>query len=89
MTGPMAAEVAPPHDTARRSLLQAAVALRSGRTADAQEPLEQAQLIVDELLATYSFCSRRLIEARLARDPAPVLEVAAMLGDPRESFVQP
>jgi flagellar biosynthetic protein FliS len=84
------------YDAARRYLLRASTALRGGDRAAAQAPLECAQLIFDELLATldgpddgdtsalaalYAHCSRQLIQARLAGDAACVAEVSELARD--------
>lgn len=91
------------YDAARRCLLRATMALRGGDPAAAQAPLERAQLIFDELLATldpdagveadrlaviYSFCCRQLIDARLAGDARRVMEVSMLVGELRMAWVR-
>jgi flagellar secretion chaperone FliS len=83
------------YDGAGRFLARAAAAVREGDTVGATEPLQRAQAILDELLATldpaagplterlesiYLFSKRTLTEAQLARDPEPIERVASLLG---------
>ncbi len=89
------------YDGAGRFLARAAAAVREGDTVGATEPLQRAQAILDELLATldpaagplterlesiYLFSKRTLTEAQLARDPEPIERVASLLGVLREAW---
>lgn len=89
------------YDGANRFLNRAAAAVRDGDTLAATEPLQRAQAILDELLATldpaagplterlesiYLFSKRTLTEAQLARDPEPIERVASLLGVLRQAW---
>src|SRR5262249_33572886 len=49
--------------------------------------VDQAPELADNLLALYGYCSRRLLEANIAQDPAVLAEVAAVLSPLREAWV--
>ena len=91
------------YDGARRFLFQAAVAMRKGDVAAANDRLQRAEDIIDELTATldldagevaerlqgiYTFCRRHLADARIARDADKVDQVGAMLGELRDAWAQ-
>ena len=91
------------YDGARRFLFQAALAMRKGELPVANERLQRAEDIIDELTATldmdagevaerlqgiYTFCRRHLSDARIARDPDKVDQVAGMLGELRDAWAQ-
>jgi len=89
------------YDGAGRFLARAAAAMREGDAAAAGTALGRAGAILDELLASldlgagevaerlrdiYLFCNRELYAAQLARDPARVERVAALLAQLREAW---
>ena len=91
------------YDGANRFLRQGEAALAEGATAHANDRLQRAEAILDELLATlnpdagqiterlqgiYAFCRKLLIEARLERNPAKVAKVAELLGGLRDAWNQ-
>ena len=91
------------YDGANRFLGRAATAVRAGDVLAATEPLQRAQAILDELLATldpaagplterlesiYLFSKRTLTEAQLARDPEPIERVASLLGVLRQAWAE-
>ena len=91
------------YDGARRFLLQGAVAMRQGAIAVANDRLQRAEAILDELTATldmdageiasrlqgiYTFCRRALSEARINRDADKIDQVGQMLADLREAWSQ-
>jgi flagellar protein FliS len=92
------------YDGCLRFLHQASYAMREDQRAVASDRLDRADAIVGELLATldleqggviasrlqgiYVFCHGQLLEARGANDPAPVDQVAELLGELREAWAQ-
>lgn len=91
------------YDGALRFLHQAAVAMRDGKRAIADEKQRRAEAVIDHLLATldmsagqiaqnlegiYVFCKRLMLEAWLERDPRKLDNVHRLLSDLRESWAQ-
>jgi flagellar protein FliS len=92
------------YDGALRFLRQSAAAMRAGETERAATAVRRAEAIIDELTVTldleaggelaaglrdlYLFCRRHLGQALIARDPGGVEQVAALLGELRESWAQ-
>ena len=91
------------YDGARRFLHQSAVAMRQADVAAANDRLQRAEAIVDELLATldlsqgevaerlqqiYLFCRRHMMEARLELSAKKLGQVSALLGELRDGFAQ-
>ena len=91
------------YDGARRFLRQAALALEEGQIERSHNALRRAERIIasldntldfdqgevaERLHAIYGFCLRHLNDARFAQDPARVEEVAELLGELREAWVQ-
>ncbi len=91
------------YDGAGRFLRQAEAALGEGAVAHAHERLSRADAILDELLLTldkgagqiaerleaiYVFCKRLLVEARVGRDAAKVVQVRTLLAELREAWSQ-
>lgn len=91
------------YDGALRFLHQAAVAMRDGKRALADEKQRRAEAIVDHLLGTldmsagqvaqnlegiYVFCKRLMLEAWRERDPRKLENVHTLLSDLRESWAQ-
>jgi flagellar protein FliS len=89
------------YDGAERFLRQARHAMQEGDLARANNRMQRAEAIIDELQATlnfdagevaerlraiYLFCRRHLSEARLERDPERIGEVLGLLGDLREAW---
>ena len=89
------------YDGARRFLAQAAHAMSEDDIAGANNRLQRAEAILDELLSTldmeageiaerlqsiYLFCRRTLMEGRLERDPEKFEQVSRLLGDLREAW---
>jgi flagellar secretion chaperone FliS len=89
------------YDGAGRFLRQAEGSMVQGSWLQASEKLSRAEAIIDELLATldmdageiaerlqaiYVFCKTRLIEARIARDPVRVEQVARLIAELREAW---
>jgi flagellar protein FliS len=92
------------YDGCLRFLRQSAHALREGRPHVAQAKLRRADAIIAELLTTldleqggeiasrlqgiYVFCQRQLLEASREGDPAMLEQVADLLGELRDAWVQ-
>lgn len=91
------------YDGARRFLRQAAEAMSQREVERAHQKLRRAEMIIDHLDGTidddqgeisthlhavYAFYLSHLNAARLAQDPAKVLDVARMLGQLREAWKQ-
>jgi flagellar protein FliS len=89
------------YDGVARFLRQAEVAMAEDNVGHANDRMQRAEAIIDELLATlnldtgeiaerlqaiYVFCKRCLIEGRLQRDPAKVGHVVALLADLRVAW---
>jgi flagellar protein FliS len=47
---------------------------------------EKGGVLAKNLFSLYSFMTRRLLEANLKKDPAPLAEVKKLLGDLREAW---
>jgi flagellar protein FliS len=103
LTAPPGQLVVMLYDGARRFLHQGALAMEEGAIATANERLQRAEAILDELLATldmsagdvaiqlqslYLFAKRALAEARPAQDAEKVRRVSRLLGELRESWAQ-
>jgi flagellar protein FliS len=92
------------YDGCLRFLHQAAYAMREGNVTESGARLSRAEAIIEELLATldlekggvvasrlqgiYVFCSKHLIEARLARDPEMIEKVSELLSELRDAWAQ-
>ena len=92
------------YDGCLRFLHQAAYAMREGDVTESGARLSRAEAIIEELLATldldkggvvasrlqgiYVFCSKHLIEARLARDPEMIEKVSELLSELRDAWAQ-
>jgi flagellar secretion chaperone FliS len=92
------------YDGCLRFLNQAAYAMREGNVTESGARLSRAEAIIEELLATldlekggvvasrlqgiYVFCSKHLIEARLARDPEMIDKVSELLAELRDAWAQ-
>jgi len=92
------------YDGCLRFLHQAAYAMREGNATESGARLSRAEAIIEELLATldlekggvvasrlqgiYVFCSKHLIEARLARDPEMIEKVSELLSELRDAWAQ-
>ena len=89
------------YDGARRFLGQAAAAMRAGDVATANDRLQRAEAIVDELLSTldlsagqvaerlqaiYVFSQRTLMEARVGQKPEKLEQVSRLLGELRDAW---
>jgi len=92
------------YDGAQRFLRQATVAMRAGEIERAHNALRRAELIVAhldtvldheqdarlaaQLSTVYQFCLAHLNRARFDQDPRKLEEVAALLGELRESWAE-
>jgi flagellar secretion chaperone FliS len=91
------------YDGAVRFLRQAGAATTEGSWVHANERMQRAEAIIDELHATlnldagevaerlqalYVWCKRCLIEARIEREPAKIEHVVRILSDLREAWSQ-
>jgi flagellar secretion chaperone FliS len=92
------------YDGCLRFLNQAAYAMREGNQAEAGTRLGRAEAIIEELHATldmekggviasrlqgiYVFCSRQLLEARMAQEPEMIDKVGELLGELRDAWSQ-
>jgi flagellar protein FliS len=91
------------YDGAGRFLRQAEAALGEGAVAHAHERLGRADAILDELLLTlnkdagqiaqrlegiYVFCKRLLVEARLEKSSAKVVQARTLLAELRDAWSQ-
>ncbi len=90
------------YDGARRFLAQAGHAMREGNIALANNRLQRAEAILDELLSTldmeaggdiaaklqsiYLFCRRTLAEGRVEANPEKYEQVSRLLGELREAW---
>ena len=89
------------YDGARRFLTQATHATREGNIALANNRLQRAEAILDELLSTldmeageiavrlqsiYLFCRRTLAEGRVESNPEKFEQVSRLLGELREAW---
>jgi flagellar protein FliS len=89
------------YDGARRFLAQAGHAMREGNIALANNRLQRAEAILDELLSTldmeageiatrlqsiYLFCRRTLAEGRVETNPEKFEQVSRLLGELREAW---
>src|SRR4051812_23960003 len=91
------------YDGAVRFLRQAEVVLAEGVILQAQERMNRAEAIIDELLAVldtsvgevaqnlqgiYVFCKRFLMEARIERDPSKLVRVRELLSPLRDAWAE-
>jgi flagellar protein FliS len=91
------------YDGARRFLRQAAAAMGDGDIERSHNTLRRAELIVahldgtldhdqgelaDRLHSIYTYCLKRLLAARLDRDPGKLDEVCELLGELRDAWAQ-
>jgi flagellar protein FliS len=91
------------YDGVARFLRQAEVAMGEENVAQANDRMQRAEAIIDELLATlnksagevaerlegiYVFCKRLLMEARIERDPARLEKIRHLFGELRESWAE-
>ncbi len=91
------------YDGAGRFLRQAEAALGEGAVAHAHERLGRADAILDELLLTlnkeagqiaerlegiYVFCKRLLVDARVERSAAKVVQARTLLAELRDAWSQ-
>jgi flagellar secretion chaperone FliS len=91
------------YDGVARFLRQAEVAMAECNVAHANDRMQRAEAIIDELLATldksaglvaerlegiYVFCKRLLMDARISRDPAKLEKVRHLFGELRESWAE-
>jgi flagellar secretion chaperone FliS len=89
------------YDGVERFLRQAEVVMGEGAVTQANDRMQRAEAILDELLVTldksagqiaerlegiYIFCKRLLLEARLERDAAKLAKVRELLRPLRESW---
>ena len=89
------------YDGVERFLRQAEVVMVEGDVAHANDRMQRAEAIIDELLATldkragqvaerleaiYVFCKRLLMQARLERDPAKLEQVRKLMRPLRDSW---
>jgi flagellar protein FliS len=89
------------YDGVERFLRQAEAVMGEGVVAQANDRMQRAEAILDELLSTldksagqiaerleaiYIFCKRLLMEARIERDPSKLEKVRALLRPLRESW---
>jgi flagellar protein FliS len=91
------------YDGAHRFLFQAAVAMREGKVEQANNRLQRAEAIIDELNTTldmsvgeiparlraiYLFCKRHLMQARIKRSPEMIDEVDGLLSTVGDAWRQ-
>jgi flagellar protein FliS len=92
------------YDGCLRFLHQAAYAMREGNIGESDARLQRAEAIIDELHSTldmekggvvasrlqgiYVFCSRHLLEARMARSPEMIEKVSELLSELRGAWAQ-
>jgi flagellar secretion chaperone FliS len=91
------------YDGVHRFLFQAAVAMREGNIEQANNRLQRAEAIIDELNTTldmstgeiatrlraiYLFCKRHLMQARIKRSPEMVDEVDGLLSTVGDAWRQ-
>ncbi len=91
------------YDGARRFLRQAEAAMVEGEIERTHNTMRRAELIIahldgtldhsqgglaDRLHAIYEYCLRRLVTARIERDPEIVEEVSGLLGELRDAWAQ-
>jgi flagellar protein FliS len=89
------------YDGVERFLRQAEVVMAEGNVPQANDRMQRAEAIIDELIATldksagqiaerlegiYVFCKRLLMEARVERDPAKLEQVRKLMRPLRESW---
>ena len=90
------------YDGVERFLRQAEVVMAEGAVARANDRMQKAEAIIDELLSTldkeqggqiaehleaiYIFCKRLMMEARIQRDPRKLAKVRELMGELRESW---
>jgi flagellar protein FliS len=92
------------YDGCLRFLHQAAYAMREGNIGESDTRLQRAEAIINELHSTldmekggvvasrlqgiYVFCSRHLLEARMARSPEMIEKVSELLSELRGAWAQ-
>ncbi|MBJ7332289.1 MAG: flagellar export chaperone FliS [Solirubrobacteraceae bacterium] len=91
------------YDGAIRFLRQAELTMEEGAIAQANDRMQRAEAILDELLATlnpeageiterlaaiYTFCRSELIAARIDRSPRKIKQVIGLLSELREAWNQ-
>jgi flagellar protein FliS len=91
------------YDGVARFLRQAEVAMAEGNRTHANDRMQRAEAIIDELLATldksagqiaerlegiYVFCKRLLMEARIERDPSRLERIRHLFAELRESWAE-
>ena len=91
------------YDGVERFLRQAEAVMAEGDVAHANDRMQRAEAIIDELMATldksagqvaerlegiYVFCKRLLIEARIERDTARIRKTASLLADLRDAWAE-
>jgi flagellar secretion chaperone FliS len=92
------------YDGCLRFLHQATYAMRDDDMATADNRLQRAEAIIDELHSTldmeqggviasrlqgiYVFCSRHLLEARMAKEPEMIEKVGELLAELRDAWSQ-
>jgi flagellar protein FliS len=89
------------YDGVERFLRQAEVVMGEGVVAQANDRMQRAEAIIDELISTldksageiaerleaiYVFCKRLLMEARIERDPRKLEKARGLLRPLRESW---
>jgi flagellar secretion chaperone FliS len=91
------------YEGAERFLTQAEIVMGQGDIVRANDRMQRAEAIIDELLATldksagqvaerleaiYIFCKRLMMEARIERDPTKVAQTRKLLVPLREAWVE-
>ena len=91
------------YDGIERFLRQAEVVMGEGNVPHANDRMQRAEAIIDELIATldksagqvaerlegiYVFCKRLLLEARIERDPGKVETVRRLLRPLRDAWAE-
>jgi flagellar protein FliS len=89
------------YDGVERFLRQAEVVMAEGNVPQANDRMQRAEAIIDELIATldksagqiaerlegiYVFCKRLLMEARMERDPSKLEKVRDLMRPLRDSW---
>jgi flagellar protein FliS len=89
------------YDGVERFLRQAEIVMAEGNVPQANDRMQRAEAIIDELIATldksagqvaerlegiYVFCKRLLMEARTERDPAKLEKVRDLMRPLRDSW---
>jgi flagellar protein FliS len=91
------------YDGVARFLRQAEVAMAEENVGHANDRMQRAEAIIDELLRTldksagevaerleaiYVFCKRLMMEARLEKDPSKLAKVRSLMAELRESWAE-